>query len=60
MAEINVNRRSLGVNFDMNNNAEVLVWAPLADTVEITLNNKAAKAPLKKSDMDIGKLIQTK
>lgn len=37
MIVADVSKRKIGINFNKNNEAEVLVWAPLADTVEVKL-----------------------
>lgn len=40
MSTLRVNRKSLGVNFTARGEAEVLVWAPHAKTVEVIAHNK--------------------
>jgi maltooligosyltrehalose trehalohydrolase len=46
MNAVRVNRKSLGINFSARGEAEVLVWAPLAQQVHISLVNKDQKLEL--------------
>jgi len=39
MKEMNINRRSIGVNFNDEAKAEIAIWAPLQDNVSIVLAN---------------------
>lgn len=38
---VNVRKRSVGVNFSGSGEAEIVVWAPLADNVEIIISNES-------------------
>ena len=46
----NINRRSIGVNFTANGEAEVLLWAPLANKACIRLLDSNRMLALKKQD----------
>ncbi|WP_181306375.1 malto-oligosyltrehalose trehalohydrolase [Rufibacter sp. XAAS-G3-1] len=50
MNKIDVTKRTLGVSFTSNGLAEVLVWAPKAERVEITLNEGNTIIPLRKGE----------
>ncbi len=45
----NIRQRSLGVNFNSNGQTEVLVWAPFAEKVAISVNGGDNIAPLQKT-----------
>lgn len=47
---ININKRSLGVNFNADGKAEVLLWAPQAGTAAVVLPKSTAKIPLRKDN----------
>ncbi|KAA3438261.1 malto-oligosyltrehalose trehalohydrolase [Rufibacter hautae] len=50
MNKIDVTKRSLGVSFTSNGLAEVLVWAPKAEQVELCLNEGNTIIPLRKGE----------
>ncbi|WP_241498895.1 malto-oligosyltrehalose trehalohydrolase [Rufibacter ruber] len=57
MNSINTGRRTLGVSFPSGGQAEVLVWAPKAELVELTLNEGNTIIPLKKQDLGYWHLV---
>jgi maltooligosyltrehalose trehalohydrolase len=38
MNDLNILRRLVGVNFNVNGDAEIMVWSPLAESVDIICN----------------------
>ncbi|WP_210464814.1 malto-oligosyltrehalose trehalohydrolase [Rufibacter roseolus] len=50
MNKIDVSKRTLGVTFNPQGLAEILVWAPKAEQVEICLNNGNTIIPLRKGE----------
>ena len=48
MLQADINKRTIGVNFNQQGAAEVLLWAPLAQEVQISLVNGSEKLPLQK------------
>ncbi|WP_207430149.1 malto-oligosyltrehalose trehalohydrolase [Sabulibacter ruber] len=50
MNKIDVSKRTLGVTFNTQGLAEILVWAPKAEQVEICLNNGNTIIPLRKGE----------
>ena len=40
MMSLKASKRSVGINFNESSKAEVVVWAPFAEKVEIVLNEK--------------------
>ena len=48
MANIDLHKRTRGINFNKKGEAEVVVWAPLIDAVELVVHNK--KISLSKDD----------
>lgn len=50
LSPLNINRRSIGINFTKQGEAEVLVWAPLAKKVCIRLLDSNRMLALKKQD----------
>lgn len=56
MNSIDVQTRSLGVNFNADGIAEVLLWAPLADSAEIKLLKDNSLLPLEKKEYGYWKL----
>ncbi|MDB5112072.1 MAG: malto-oligosyltrehalose trehalohydrolase [Mucilaginibacter sp.] len=55
MNKINVNQRTIGVTFNVSGTAEILVWAPLADSVFISIRDQAL-LPLAKQELGYWKL----
>jgi maltooligosyltrehalose trehalohydrolase len=51
MMKINYSHRSLGIYFNNNGEAEINIWAPLHDKVEIYLVDKNKKLPLEKNEL---------
>jgi maltooligosyltrehalose trehalohydrolase len=47
---LNINRRSIGVNFTANNEAEILLWAPMANKACIRLLDSNRMLALKKQE----------
>ncbi len=47
--DINLKKRSIGVNFNTEGTAKILLWAPLAKTVELLLISDNKKYPLKEA-----------
>ncbi|MFD0998587.1 malto-oligosyltrehalose trehalohydrolase [Ohtaekwangia kribbensis] len=47
---LNINRRSIGVNFTANNEAEILLWAPMANKASIRLLDSNRMLALKKQE----------
>jgi maltooligosyltrehalose trehalohydrolase len=56
MIETDINKRSLGVNFDSKGLAEVSIWAPLHDDVHLLLSNNN-KITLTKDELGYWKTI---
>lgn len=52
-------KRSVGINFNASSKAEVVVWAPFAEKIEIVLNEQLS-VPLKKEDFGYWKEITDK
>ena len=50
MNAVRVNRRSLGITFSARGEAEVLLWAPYADTVSLVLISRQEEIPLDKQE----------
>lgn len=50
MTQLDVRKRSLGVNFNTQGEAEVLVWAPLAQKVAVALSGSNSPLPLTKAE----------
>lgn len=50
MMQADINKRTIGVNFNEQGTAEILVWAPLAEQVELTLLRDTEKLPLHKEE----------
>jgi maltooligosyltrehalose trehalohydrolase len=50
MKELDVRKRTLGVNFNTLGEAEVRLWAPLKERVEVTITGKDASIPLEKDE----------
>ena len=50
MSILVVNRKSLGINFSARGEAEILVWAPLAENVKVLLVDKPVTINLIRSD----------
>lgn len=50
MKELNIKRRSIGINFPQQGEAEITVWSPLSDTIEIILQDKDQRLPLEKTE----------
>ena len=48
MPSFNIGQRTIGVNFDAQGKAEILVWSPLAEQVALHLLNNNEKIPLQK------------
>ncbi len=45
-----INRRTIGINFIDEDKAEVSVWAPLVDNLELVLTEKKIRIPLQKGE----------
>jgi maltooligosyltrehalose trehalohydrolase len=52
-----INKRTLGVNFNANREAEILLWAPYAGSVEIKLTAADEKFPLLKENFGYWKAV---
>lgn len=50
MNHFNINGRSIGVNFNGNNEADIVLWAPFAKTVQLLLVKSQKKFYLQKAD----------
>ena len=46
MNAVNTRRRTIGVNFNANGNADVMLWAPKANRVELLLHAQGRRIPL--------------
>lgn len=57
MNNLDITKRGLGVWFLPNGHAEVLLWAPKTEVVEISLNNGNTSIPLKKQEFGYWHLI---
>src|SRR5215212_6687434 len=55
MKDVDVMKRKQGVNFNEKNEAEIIVWSPEAEQVEISFANK--KLPLDKEGLGYWKLV---
>jgi maltooligosyltrehalose trehalohydrolase len=49
LSDIDIKKRSIGVNFNAQGEAEIKLWAPKAKTVELLLNADNKKYPLKEA-----------
>ncbi|MGI4020910.1 MAG: malto-oligosyltrehalose trehalohydrolase [Janthinobacterium lividum] len=49
LVQINPKKRTIGVNFNANQQAEIILWAPLAKSVELLLTDTNEKYPLKEA-----------
>jgi maltooligosyltrehalose trehalohydrolase len=49
MNNINLTRRGIGINLNENKQAQVVIWAPLADTLSLKVND-SSNLPLSKDD----------
>ncbi|QHL86502.1 malto-oligosyltrehalose trehalohydrolase [Nibribacter ruber] len=57
MNNLTIQKRTLGVTFPAPGQAEVLVWAPFAQQLEIILNNGNTSLPLKKQEFGYWHLV---
>ncbi|GAA4298726.1 malto-oligosyltrehalose trehalohydrolase [Nibribacter koreensis] len=57
MHRLALEKRTLGVSFLPSGKAQVLVWAPLAEQVELILNEGNTSVPLKKEDFGYWSVI---
>lgn len=55
MKHFEVSKRTLGVNFNSEGAAEILVWAPLKESVQVLLHESGEKLPLKKDEFGFWK-----
>lgn len=59
MNGIDINKRTLGVHFNGRGEAEVRLWAPLKESVELILKGTGTTIPLKKDDWGFWKASTT-
>ena len=50
MIRADINKRRIGLNFSADDNAEIVVWAPEAETVELLLTGSQMRSPLQRED----------
>ena len=60
MNQIDVNRRSVGINFNSKGEAEILLWAPFAERAELALTEDQTRFPLKKAEFGYWELTTDK
>lgn len=58
MKEIDVTKRSIGVNFNENNEAEIVVWSPTAEQIAVVFDNN--KINLNKDDFSYWRATSNK
>ncbi|HSU49573.1 MAG TPA: hypothetical protein VLJ41_03250, partial [Segetibacter sp.] len=56
MIQMDINRRSIGVNFNSNGEAEVAIWAPSQEKVEVVLSD-SKRIPLVKDEFGYWRTI---
>src|SRR5690606_239135 len=59
MNQINTGKRSLGINFTDNGQAEVILWAPEVENVTLVIQNKE-EVQLEKVDFGYWKVVTNK
>lgn len=57
LTQRDISKRSIGVNFNASGQAEVCIWAPLQDNVELVLSGNKATIKLTKDDFGYWKTI---